>query len=436
MLHLVCEYFGKFFPILTHRQRSDFMNNVLGVVVEYNPFHNGHLFHLQQSVKKTDAHITIAVMSGSFLQRGEPALTDKWTRTRMALKGGADLVIELPYIYSVQKAEIFSDGAVAILNSLGANRICFGSEDGSVEPFYNAVNKINEHKAELDQLMKAHLKQGMSYPKAFSTAFHTLFKEEEIVDLSKPNNILGYHYIKAISKLGAEIIPETVHRLQAQYHDSSLPENPIASATAIRGSLFDKDGDLQGIKSYIPDATFRELADFKNNFGNFAHWDLYFPYLQYKILSEPPERLAGLYDCSEGLEHRLKKAVSETGSFTEFMEAIKTKRYTWTRLQRLLVHLLLNTEQEFMEQYCEPLNPPYIRVLGMTGEGRRHLSSVKKNLPVPLVSRAAEMNHPVLEKDILAARIHSLPFHPEGGLQKEYKAVPVQFDKKTETFLT
>ncbi|MBU9712404.1 nucleotidyltransferase [Evansella tamaricis] len=402
--------------------------NILGIVVEYNPFHYGHFHHLKASQKKTDADITVAVMSGSLLQRGEPALIDKWKRTKMALTSGVDLVIELPYIYSTQKAEIFSDGAVSLLNTLEVNHLCFGSESGDITSFVNTVNAIEVREGELDTLLKENMKAGYSYPKAFSVAFRTLFQGEEILDLTKPNNILGYHYVKAIKKLSSSMQAHTILREKAGYHQKELT-NQIASATAIRNEIIQKGKPLDQIDHFLPETTLHELQTHMEEIGSFAHWELYFPFLQYRILTEPTESLGKIYECEEGLEYRLKKHINQCSSFQEFMESVKTKRYTWTRLQRLFVHILMNTPKSFMEEHCHPLSPPYIRVLGMSSEGRNYLSSVKNSLPIPLITRAGESNHPVLAKDTLASHIHSLPLVKKDSLLKEYKAIPIQLEK-------
>ncbi|MBU9720460.1 MULTISPECIES: nucleotidyltransferase [Bacillaceae] len=409
--------------------------NILGIVVEYNPFHLGHLHHLRASQEKTKADITIAVMSGSFLQRGEPALTDKWRRTKMALKNGVDLVIELPYIYSTQKAETFSDGAVSLLDTLGVNKLCFGSESGEIDAFQQTVEKVTEHEHELDLLVKQYVKRGLSYPKAFSEAFDDYYQDSSsnTIDLTKPNNILGYQYVKSIKKRASSIKAYTITREKSGYHEKSL-SNKIASATAIRHELIEKGEPIERVEANLPKASTEELLEHMKLIGDFAHWEHYFPLLQYKIMTETSETLCQIYECEEGLEHRLKKYIFQTHSFHHFMEKVKTKRYTWTRLQRLFVHILMNTTKAFMEKYCEPLSPPYIRILGMSTEGRDYLSSIKNSLSIPLITRAMQMEHPVLQRDTLSAQIHALPYIKKYGLTEEIKGIPIQFNKEKNVF--
>jgi len=213
---------------------------VLGLIVEYNPFHHGHLYHLQQSVKKSGADVVIAVMSGSFLQRGEPALVDKWSRTRMALQGGIDVVVELPYTFATQKAEIFADGAISLLESLSVTDLCFGSENGEIEPFIESVKWVKDHQELINERIKKELAKGKSFPRSFSDAYRSIQKTEHLLDLSQPNNILGFHYIQSAMKLNSSMRVHTITRIGSHYHDQQMPEKNIASATAIRKALFSK----------------------------------------------------------------------------------------------------------------------------------------------------------------------------------------------------
>ncbi|ADU30867.1 nucleotidyltransferase [Evansella cellulosilytica] len=404
--------------------------NVLGVIVEYNPFHYGHLYHLDAAKKKTNADVTVAVMSGSFLQRGEPAITSKWTRTKMALKGGVDLVIELPYIYSTQKAEIFSDAAVSLLDELKVNQLCFGSESGNIDHFIHTVDVVSSRNNEIDERVRDVVKTGVSYPRAFSIAYREVFDNtnESILDLGKPNNILGYHYVKSIKKRGSKMTPCTITREQANYHDTEVTKHQkIASATAIRKLLIENNFSIEAVEQYVPPSTLTLLRDEIHTGTHFLHWEHYFPFIRYKLLTTPTSELRAMYECEEGIEHRLIKMMKDVNSFQSFMEAVKTKRYTWTRIQRLILHILTNTSKGFMEQHCHPLSPQYIRLLGMTNKGRNYLSSIKKDLRVPLVSRASEFQHEVLQKDIQVSQLHTLPYEDE-TLQQEFKSVPIQYD--------
>ncbi|WP_353626156.1 nucleotidyltransferase family protein [Bacillus sp. JCM 19041] len=204
----------------------------VGVVVEYNPFHNGHKHHLQMARIQSQADVVIAVMSGSFLQRGEPAIMSRWARTEMALSSGADIVVELPYAYSVQTATRFAEGAVYILSALGCTNLNFGSEAGDITPFKSLVSFMSKHKQSYDTHVQRFLKQGSSYPNASASAFALLEGSDQLLSLSKPNNILGFHYVQAIDTLHLAMEAETTLRIQSDYHDSTIKKGPIASATA------------------------------------------------------------------------------------------------------------------------------------------------------------------------------------------------------------
>lgn len=406
--------------------------NVLGLIVEYNPFHNGHLYHLQSSVKKTKADIVIVVMSGPFLQRGEPALVNKWARTRMALKAGIDLVVELPYIYATQKAEIFADGAVRILESLGVTTICFGSENGDITPFIEANHWLINNETKVNIHMKEELKLGKSYPRAFSEVYTSLTENKDMLDLSKPNNILGFHYTQSVSRLAPSIMIDTIPRKNSNYHDLVIKDKKIASATAIRHKLLNEKASFDSISNYLPDYTLAELRLHQETNGKFHSWEDYYPYLKYKIITESAASLKNIYECEEGLENRIKKCMTNHDSFDSFMDALKTKRYTRTRLQRLLTHILLNTSKEFMKENLEK-NHPYLRVLGMSAAGQHYLSQIKKRMNVTIITNASQSKNEAFSQDVLASRIHEMVLHSAGKtFRDEYRATPIQYIVKEE----
>lgn len=377
----------------------------VGVVVEYNPFHNGHFYHLQMAKKISKAEIVIAVMSGNFLQRGEPALVSKWSRTKMALQAGVDLVIELPYVFSVQKADNFSYGAVYLLNALKCRSICFGSESGSIDDFYHTYRVIQEHKETYEENIRALIKTGVSYPKALSQAFEQIISSNKsLVDLSKPNNILGYQYLVAAMKINPNLTFYTIERKNSHYHDKIPKDAEFASATAIRNMLENTE-DMTSIQNFVPDFTMNELLSYKTSFGQFHHWKLYWPLLQYRILSMSIEELQNIYDVEEGLENRIKKAALTATDFHSFMNQVKTKRYTWTRLQRICIHILTNTYKQ--DILALEKSPAYARLLGMSGNGRLYLSKIKKELDIPVISKLSQYEDSMLEKDIKATYIYA-----------------------------
>ncbi|MFK2824897.1 nucleotidyltransferase [Bacillus sp. B190/17] len=397
----------------------------VGIVVEYNPFHNGHLYHVHKARESAKAEVVIAVMSGHFLQRGEPALVNKWARTRMALQSGVDIVVELPYVFSVQKAEFFSKGAISILQGLFCESFCFGSESGHTAPFLETLQQMETSAHSLEPLIRQYMNQGFSFPKAQTLARESLFEQRLPLDLSKPNNILGFHYMKANKALPHPMEPLTIKRHQADFHEETLGSQSIASATGIRKAIYEQQGQLHTISPYVPAATLNELSHYLNEYGQLHHWDMYWPLLQYRLLSSSTEELAQIYDVSEGIEYRLKEAARFSSNFTEFMQTVKTKRYTWTRIQRMLVHILLHVSKEQMSASIKSVQ--YIRLLGMNGRGREYLNQIKKKMTLPLITRAASSKE-MLTLDLKASEVYALGLSPHSSrvlLHSEFNKQPV-----------
>ncbi|APH05363.1 nucleotidyltransferase [Bacillus weihaiensis] len=401
--------------------------NVVGIVVEYNPFHNGHLFHLQESIKETDADIVIAVMSGNFLQRGEPAITSKWNRTKMALASGVDLVIELPYVFATQKAETFANGAISILNALKCNTLCFGSELGVIDPFVATNEFLLEKKQEYDQLIKKYVKTGVSYPTAMTLAFKELTEGKALLDLSLPNNILGFHYVKSIALQKAAITPHTIKRTSANYHDEDFSSPTIASATSIRKAIFSNES-IHNITSYIPPCTVEGLNHYIQENSILHHWEEYFQLLKYTVMTMTLEELRFIYEMEEGLEYRMKKFIGESTNFKEFLEKVKTKRYTWTRLQRVCTHILTRTTKLQLKHMNSNETSPYIRLLGMSKSGQNYLRSIKKHVPLPIVSKLSSFKHPFIEVDIKASFTYNMIFQEPNRsylIKQEFAQTPI-----------
>ena len=383
-----------------------------GLVVEYNPFHNGHALHARESRQKTESDVVVAVMSGPFLQRGEPALVSKWSRTEMALQGGIDLVIELPYTFAVQKAEIFAKGSISLLEYLGCDSFCFGSEDGRIEPFIEAHDILSENAETFNETLKFLMEKGNSYPASASRAFQSISKNTEMLDLTKPNNILGKGYVSTALSHGFSIEPYTIQRVSAGYHDVQLSSSPIASATGIRKALLEQKLELEAVRTYIPPSTLHGLQHYLATYQALHEWDMYWPLLKYRILASSLTELADIYEIEEGIEYRMKEMAREAMNFHGFMTAMKTKRYTWTRIQRMCVHILTNTLKEEMIHADQP---SYIRLLGMNHRGQAYLRTVKKELPVPLISRISAYQDRHIDTDMRAAQVYAM------GLREPYQ---------------
>ncbi len=317
-----------------------------GIIVEYNPFHNGHLHHLKEIKKMFKDNVIIAVMSGNFTQRGDASIINKWEKAKIALEFGIDLVIELPFQYATQSADIFSKGALEILNDLRVENIVFGSE-------LNDVNKLEEYAIKLINDTKE-LKDNMSYPANILTK----------IGIDKPNDILGISYIKDILLNKYNIIPYTIKR-DSDYHSKNLKE---CSATSIREAIRNN----KSIDDYLP-YTFR--------YENIKYIEDYYDLLKYKIISS--NDLSKYNGVDEGLEHRIKKVILESNSLDELINNIKSKRYTYSRIKRMLLHILIGYTKKENEIYK---NTNYIRVLGYNDKGIKYLNSVKKELKLPLIT--------------------------------------------------
>lgn len=397
-----------------------------GLIVEYNPFHNGHAYHIEEARKATGADCIVAVMSGSFLQRGEPAIIDKFHRTKAALQSGIDLMLELPYVYAVQNSDLFAEGAVRTLHEAGVTSICFGSESGEIADFLESYDIHEQKKPIYEQTLKEFLAQGYSFPEASRHAYGSIGLTTDKMDLSRPNNILGYSYVKTILSGGLSIEPITIRRTNNDFHDESI-NGSIASATSIRKRLLDTGGISEDSGNALPAPSIEQLEHYSASATVWHHWESYFPLLRYRVLTMSLEQLRQIEGVDEGLEHRIKKTASEVHSFSSWVHAVKSKRYTWTRLQRIFVHLLTNTSR-----HQHPLFPngsvPYVRILGMNQKGQEYLNGQKKRMQVPLVSRLSRKpDHPFLETEERATRAYYsiLPAELQNSHFKEEINLPI-----------
>ncbi|TCT16962.1 putative nucleotidyltransferase [Natranaerovirga pectinivora] len=394
---------------------------VVGLIVEYNPFHNGHAYHLNKSKEITNADFVIAIMSGNFLQRGTPALIDQWTRTVMALENGVDLVIQLPVYYSTSSAEYFANASIEILNNLGiVDSVCFGSECGNIELLTEISRILVNEPSELKCLIKDYLGKGLSFPKARSKALLDFFKNQNrytnIDELEKvldsPNNILGIEYIKALLKSKSSIKPHTITRQVTGYHDISI-EKPIASATGIRDFLSNNE-EIKPLQKNVPNNTFDIMSRFYNkSFPVFI--DDFSEYLFYKLLSCTPTQLQSYLDVSEGLEDRIFKYSKECNKISTLIEKVKTKRFTYTRIQRALIHILLNIKKDDFQVLLNTDLIYYIKYLGFKKESQELLKNIKSNCTLPIISNTnkalGNLTSPalkMLEKDLYATHLYNL----------------------------
>lgn len=381
----------------------------VGLITEYNPFHNGHRYHLEQSKKITNADNVIVVMSGNFLQRGIPAITDKYTRAKMALSQGADLVIELPATCATASAEFFAYGGISLLESLGCiDSICFGCECTELTLMQSIADILLKEPPTFRTILRKHLKNGISYPKARALALSSCFSEDEQLVihaiLSNPNNILGIEYLKAIKKIKSRIVPFIIPRIENQYHDTELSHNSISSATSIRLSYL-KEHNLCAIEEQIPFGVFSILKEAANKTFPF-HENSISSLLYYKLLSLSDDELQSFADVGIDLTLRIKKYLPQFRDFHSFCQLVKPKQYTLTRVQRAFIHILLNIKDTIDQTV--PL--PYIRILGL----RKSKSFLLKNTLTPTITKVADAKNylsdygmQLLKQDIFCSNIYN-----------------------------
>lgn len=380
---------------------------ILGLVTEYNPFHNGHLHHLQASKALTGADLTIAVMSGHFLQRGLPALTDKWTRAEMAIRCGVDLVVELPVIHACASAEYFASASVALLNALGADSLCFGSEGGAIGPFLSTARILAEEPPAFKDALRIHLDKGLSFPDAREKALQAVrISDGSLMRL--PNNILGLEYCKAILTQGINMEPCTITRIGTGYHSKEIAGR-ICSATAIR-NMIDSSADVPEFQPVMPENA-ASLMSSAYQAGNTTSENRLFLILKFLLRTLPTEKGLELADSEHGLWHRMTLAAKTALNYEDLIRKIKTRRYTQTRIQRVLTALLLDIRYETRERLGYPR---YVRVLGTSGAGRSHLRAYKKHGSLPVINNLSRFQSDdsllseMLDYDILATDMFSL----------------------------
>lgn len=345
-----------------------------GIVVEYNPFHNGHKYHLQKTKELNPNNIIIAVMSGDFVQRGEPSIIDRWTKTKMALANGVDLVIELPIFYSSQSAEIFAKGAVGILEELKCESMVFGSESGKIDEL-KRISTLQESE-EFKIKLKERLKSGDSYPTAHSSTMKEILGESEL----NSNDILGLEYIKAIRYWKSSIIPMTLKREKVGYHDTNIVGD-FASATKIREHLKKNEE----ISSIVTQESFNTLKEY----SNFTYMENFYPFIRYELIKNS-NNLSDIQDMEIGFENRLLENAIKSINYDEFFKSISNKRYTTGRVQRVLTHTLLALTTNITEEVKKSI--PYVRVLGFNSKGREYLSYLKKFDNSKIITSYKKMN--------------------------------------------
>jgi len=368
---------------------------VVGLIVEYNPFHLGHLYHLETAKKVTSSDYVICVMSGNFIQRGEPAMFDKWARTKMAILGGADLVIELPVVYGMSSAEYFAKAGVSLLCKTGiVDSLCFGSEIGSLEELRAIAEVLANEPYDYKSLLKKYLDGGISYPAAREKALLDYFKlagldYEHLSDyISKANNILGIEYLKALINMDSKIKAVTIKRQGSDYTDINL-SGQFSSATSIR-EIIQTDGLNSAIKSTISESTFNVIKEEVES-GRGPIFTNYFDNIVLALLRRlGRDGLEHLPYMGEGLHNRLYKGLLKSSTIGELVDKSCTKRYTRTRVLRGIMHSLTGLQEEDFKEFNSSGGPKYIRVLGFNSKGQQMLGEMKEKATLPVIIKTAD----------------------------------------------
>ncbi len=403
------------------------MNSVLGIIAEYNPFHAGHLYHIIESKKLAKTDYTVVVMSGNFVQRGNTSLIDKWTKAEMALNCGADLVIELPTIYSVSSAENFAEGAIKLLDSLGIVDIfSFGNEHCDINVLDEIANVLYKEPKEFSSLLNRELQKGLSFPKARENALMLYLNDIRRYAnvLSSPNNILGIEYLKALKRQKSIMQPIAINRFATSYNSTKI-NNGFASATAIRELV--KKRDFIEVAGVMPKSSFNLLKDciFKGQYvPDLSRFE---KEILYKFRTMSDTELKELPDINEGLDAVIRKAANSCNTLKEFLNIAKTRRFTQTRLQRICLYALLGITDKDMQMSKKVA--PYARILGFNDKGKELVSEIHKFNPklsiITSVKRFTDSNtnknlKAILDIDIRATNVYTLGYEYDSWANLDY----------------
>jgi len=379
----------------------------IGIICEYNPFHNGHLHHLEEIKKMFPNDYIVLVMSGNFTQRGDVSIIDKWAKTDIALHYGVDLVVELPFVFATQGADIFAKGSVELLNYLDVDYLVFGSES-------NDLNKLKEladiqvNNKKYNKLVKEYLDEGINYPTALSKALYDLSGKK----ISKPNDILGITYIREILKQNSKIKPITIKR-NDNYNCTEL-DDFFSSATSIRYALKNNSD----VKNHVPEYTYKYLDD------KLYFIEDYFSLLKYTILTEY-DNLDKFQTVDEGIENRIKKYIIASKSIEELILKIKTKRYTYNKINRMFTHILCHFTKE---EAASLKDIEYIRVLGFNNKGRLILKDIKNNIDIPIITNFSKLKNKMLDIEFRSTCVYSSILGEKEkteAIENEYKNMPI-----------
>ena len=406
------------------------MGKVVGIIAEYNPFHNGHLYHLLQAKDLAQADYVVAVISGNFTQRGDTSIVDKWTKAYMAICGGCDLVLELPTVYSISSAENFASGAIKILDSLKiVDSIAFGAEASDLATLNNIANVLYTEPRGYTNILTHELQKGISFPSARENAILMYLNDIKRYAniLNSPNNILAIEYLKALKTQKSNMNPIMVKRCKVYYNDDRIVDD-FASATAIRKLI--KRREYEDLRKVVPRSTYKILSRQIRDGNIVLGLENFEKEIIYTLRKMSIREIANLPDVSEGLENLIKNSADNCNDMSKLIANIKSKRYTQTRIQRILLYALLGIDKKMMEDSKKVT--PYVRVLGFTNKGKELISEINKRNPkinmITSVKKFIEKNNKpsnrtimqMLQKDIFATDVYTLGFDFESKANLDF----------------
>ena len=403
------------------------MSEVLGIVGEYNPFHNGHLYHIAKSKQETGAQFVVCVISGSFVQRGDTSIVNKWAKAKMALANGADLVIELPTVYSISSAENFAEGAIKILNSLKiVDAISFGMEADDIAILNNIANVLYTEPKDYTTMLVHELRKGNSFPKARENALMMYLNDIKKYAnvLTGSNNILGIEYLKALRKTKSHIKPVGIKRQKVLYNDEYMV-NEFASATAIRKML--KTRQFDDMRHAMPKTSYRILGEELKKGHYVIDLSKFEKEMIYTLRKMSQDEVSNLPDVSEGLDTSIKNAANSCNSLEELINIVKSKRFTQTRIQRILLYALLGIDKKQMDIARKV--DAYVRVLGFNENGKKLISEISKlNPKLPIITSVKKYMDTVtnkslkemLNRDIFATNVYTLGYEMDSWANLDY----------------
>lgn len=393
-------------------ERRKILSSKLCIISEYNPFHFGHLYHLNESISQTDTDFKVAIISGNFVQRGEPSIINKWEKAKVALSAGFDLVLELPTLYAISSAENFANGSIKIADQIGSNYISFGTESGDLEKLKKLSSLINKNEKEYITNVKEKIAEGFSYPKSQELVIDKMFGNE-FLGVCKPNNILGLEYLKSLNAISSNITPITVKR-----------DWDKSSSSNVRALLRTSGFKIEDLKNSIPDFSYEILAENIENGNAVLSLKAFEKEIIYILRTIDNERLKNIPDVPENMLSNLKKIACSTNSLDELITALKNKSITQARIQRILLYILLGITKSDME--LSKRITPYVRVLGMSENGKKILSDISKDINVITSVKAFEKTCDdsdllrMLEIDKKATDIYTLAYVNDSVANLDY----------------